>query len=430
MPSGALLTLFAVAVALGTIAIWARQDTKRRLISDYRTDLRMFLSNWRKLALVLTVVLYISAPIGFSWLGYKGIHLPSKLIPGLPLSEFALAVFNFAGIFAIGTLALNLLTGYAGQVSLGHSTFIGVGAYAAGYFGSTVDAGGLGLPLPVWLILSAAAGAVISAVVGPFALRLRGDYLAVITVGLLVTAEHLFNSWTDVTGGPVGKGELPAPSVTIWPGQRLVFSGGEDGSADFFGFGYTRNSAFFWLIWALVAFAVLLAFNLVRSRHGRAMMAVRDRDLSAEAIGVELSETKIRAFAVCGALAGLSGALYGSYLQFVQPESFGLNLSIQYVAMMIVGGAGTISGSIIGALVIGGLDRVIDRYKWVFSWGPMKHVMFFISSEQDDPGMKLPNFVRTLFGLLIVVFLVFFPSGLAALGDRARRYFTRWPLAR
>jgi branched-chain amino acid transport system permease protein len=430
MPSGALLTLFALTLWVGLTIAWAKHDTSHRLITSYRTDLRLFRSNWKKLALVLTVLLYVSAPIGFSWLGYKGIHLPSKLIPGFPLSEFALAVFNFGGIFAIGTLALNLLTGYAGQVSLGHSTFIGVGAYAAGYFGSATDAGGLGLPLPIWLLLAAAAGAIISAIVGPFALRLRGDYLAVITVGLLVTAEHLFNSWTDVTGGPVGRGELPAPSVSLWPGQKLVFSGGEDGSADFFGFGYTRNSAFFWLIWAVVALAVLVAFNLVRSRHGRAMMAVRDRDLSAEAIGVELSETKIRAFAVCGALAGLSGALYGSYLQFVQPESFGLNLSIQYVAMMIVGGAGTISGSLIGALVIGGLDRVIDRYKWVFGWGPVKHLLFFISTGQSDAGMKLPNFVRTLFGLLIVVFLVFFPNGLAALWDRTRRYFSRWPLAR
>jgi branched-chain amino acid transport system permease protein len=428
--SGAIITLAGVFAALGAMLWWARHDMRVRLASNYGHDLRVFQSNWKKIGVVAAAILYVSAPIGFSWLGYGAFHLPSKLIPGLPMGEFALAVWNFAGIFAIGTLALNLLTGYAGQVSLGHATFIGVGAYAAGFFGSNVQNGGRHFPFLVWLLAAALVGALISAVVGPFALRLRGDYLAVITVGMLVTAEHLFNAWKDATGGPVGKGNLPSPSLTIWPGKTMVFSGGEDGKADFFGFSYERNQSYFWLIWALVAIAVIVAFNLVRSRHGRAMMAVRDRDLSAEAIGVELSGTKIRAFAICGALAGLSGALYGSYIQFVTPEFFGLTLSIQYVAMMIVGGAGTILGSILGAITIGGLDRVIDRYKWIFSRGLLKKLFFFLSTDQAEKGMKIPNFVRMLFGLLIVVFLIFFPNGLSALWDRTKRYFTRWPLAK
>jgi branched-chain amino acid transport system permease protein len=428
--SGAIITLAVVVAAVIAMILWARHDTSVRLASTYGHDLRIFRSNWTKIGLVLAVIVYVSAPIGFSWLGYGAFHLPGKLIPGLPMGDFALAVFNFAGIFAIGTLALNLLTGYAGQVSLGHATFIGVGGYAAGYFGSTVEKGGRHFPFLVCLLLAAIIGALISAVVGPFALRLRGDYLAVITVGLLVTAEHLFNAWSGVTGGPQGRGDLPTPSLTIWPGKTMIFSGGEDGSADFFGFGYNRQQGYFWLVWAIAAIAVFLSFNLVRSRHGRAMMAVRDRDLSAEAIGVELSGTKIRAFAVCGALAGLSGALYGSYIQYVTPEFFNLNLSIQYVAMMIVGGAGTILGSILGAITIGGLDRIIDRYKWIFTWGPFKKIFFFISTDQAERGIKLPNFVRMLFGLLIIVFLIFFPNGLTALWDRTKRYFTRWPLAR
>lgn len=424
--SGALITLFFCAAAAGIMATWARFDAKRRLVTSYGTELRVMRSNWVKLGVALGALLFISAPIGFSWFGYKSFHLPAKLIPGMPMGEFPLAVLNFAGIFALGVLALNMLTGYAGQVSLGHATFIGAGAYAAGYFGQDLELGGRHLPFLIWVLLAGVIGALISGIVGPFALRLRGDYLAVITVGLLIFAEHIFNAWADITGGTPGRSNLPQPVITIWKNKVMNFST-VDGEADFFGVLYTRNQGYFWLVWAFVAVAVILCSNIARSRQGRAMMAVRDRDLSAEAIGVVLSQTKLKAFALCGALAGVSGALYGSYIQSVTPEFFNLNLSIQYVAMMIVGGSGTILGSVLGAVVVGSLDRVIDHFKWIFSRQPLKTIFFFLSADSNGRGMKIPNFVRMLYGVLIVVFLIYFPSGVTSLWTRIRRYFVRWP---
>jgi branched-chain amino acid transport system permease protein len=441
--SGALISLAIVAASVAAMYFWARHDTNHRLATSYASDLRTFNSNWKKLGLGLAAFVYISAPIGFSWLGYKNVHLPHDLVPGLPLTNLSLSLLNFAGIFAIGTLALNLLTGYAGQVSLGHATFIGAGAYAAGYFGENVKIGGRHLPFLVWLAMAGVIGALIAAGVGPFALRLRGDYLAVITVGMLVFAEHVFNAWADITGGTPGRSHLPQPSLTVWPGKTITFTVPDTTDADIFGFTYTRDQAFFWLIWACVALAAIVAYNVVRTRSGRAMMAVRDRDLSAEAIGVDISSTKIKAFALCGAMAGVSGALYGAQIQSVTPEFFDLKLSIQYVAMMVVGGSGTILGSILGAIAIIGLDRLTDRFKWIFTLPGVRNVLFFVSTSSNESvtttgirgfidrmQIELPNFVRLIYGLLIIVSLRYFPNGIAALWDRTKRWFERWPFAR
>jgi branched-chain amino acid transport system permease protein len=440
--SGALRTLALLVLASAAMVWWARRDATRRLTTSYASDLRTLRSNWSKLGVALGLLLYVSAPIGFSWIGFKGVHLPGALVPGLPLTNLAMSLLNFAGVFAIGTLALNLLTGFAGQVSLGHATFIGAGAYAAGYFGQDLVVGGHHLPFLVWLALAGVVGAVIATAVGPFALRLRGDYLAVITVGMLVFAEHVFNAWADITGGTPGRSNLPQPTLAVWPGKTIVFSvpGGTD--ADLFGFTYTRDQAFFWLIWAFVAVAVIVARNVTRTRTGRAMMAVRDRDLSAEAIGVNIAATKIKAFALCGAMAGVAGALYGSLIQSVTPEFFDLKLSIQYVAMMVVGGSGTILGSVLGAVSIIGLERLTDRFKWIFTLPGVRHVLFFVSTSSnerpttsglrgfiDRMQIELPNFVRLLYGLLIVVALRFFPNGIAALWDRTKRFVRRWPFA-
>ncbi len=438
--SGAVLSLGILLGSLAFMVMWARHDGRNRLATSYASDTRTLKSNWMKLGVVLTGLLYISAPIGFSWIGYHGLHLPGQMIPGLPLTNLGLSLLNFAGVFAIGTLALNLLTGYAGQVSLGHATFIGAGAYAAGYFGQDFTVAKHHLPFLVWLALAGIVGALIATAVGPFALRLRGDYLAIITVGMLVFAEHIFNAWADITGGTPGRSNLPQPTFTIWPGKSIVFSVPNSTDSDIFGFTYSRDQAFFWLIWAFVAVTVLVARNLIRSRQGRAMMAVRDRDLSADAIGVNLASTKIRAFALCGGLAAISGAIYGSLIQSVTPEFFDLKLSIQYVAMMVVGGSGTILGSVLGAMAIVGVERLTDRFKWIFTLPGIRNVLFFVSTSSNEQvkttGLRgfidrmqidLPNFVRLLYGLLIVIVLRFFPNGIAALWDRMKRYFARWP---
>jgi branched-chain amino acid transport system permease protein len=426
--SGAIVTLLFCGFGGFAMMVWAKRDAKYPMSTSYGTELRTLRSNWLKFGVVVAFLLYVSLPVGFSWLGYKGLHLPTRLIPGLPAGEFPLSVLNFVGIFAIGTLALNMLTGFAGQISMGHAAFIGIGSYATGYFGQDLKVGGRHLPFLVWVLCAGLLGALISGAIGPFALRLRGDYLAVISLGLLVFSEHVFNAWADVTGGTPGRTKLPQASVSLLPGKTLSFSIPETGESDFFGFTFSRNAGYFWLIWAFVLIAVLLCRNLVRSRQGRAMMAVRDRDLSAEAIGVELKNTKVKAFALCGALAGISGALYGSNLQSVTPELFDLRLSIQYLAMMVVGGIGSISGSIFGAFVIGCLKN-LDHYKWFLKKPVIKQIFFFVSPDPAKRGMQIPNFIQMLFGIFIVVFLVFFPSGVVAIWEWVKRAFRRWPFA-
>ena len=309
--SGAIFALAVLALAAVAGAAWVRRDAQHRLVSSYGRDISMFRSGWVKLALAVGVLAFISAPIGFSWIGFKGAHLPANLIPGLPLGDFPLSILCIAGIFAIASISLNLLIGYTGQVSLGQAAFMGVGAYVAGYFGSRRNPdnpsvayfhiGGWYPPSWLWLLVALLAGAIISAAIGPLALRLRGQYLAVVSIGILFLAEHVFRNFESWTNGPIGRNQLPGVNVTIWPGKVLDFSTRESGDTDFFGFLYGRNQGYFWLIWGVVAVAAVVAKNLVRTRQGRAMMAVRDRDLSAEVIGVDLASTKIWAFAISGA---------------------------------------------------------------------------------------------------------------------------------
>jgi branched-chain amino acid transport system permease protein len=185
---------------------------------------------------------------------------------------------------------------------------------------------------------------------------------------------------------------------------------------------YSRNQGFFLLVWSLVAVIALLAKNVVRSRPGRAMQAVRDRDVAAEVIGVSLARTKVGAFAVASALAAMAGALFGAYQQFVQPDAFDLFLSIQYIAIVIVGGVGTIFGAILGALFVGAVPQLVDRYS---------RDIPFVAKTASGSGFHLTVFQlnQVIFGALIVLFLVLEPRGLAAIWLRIKAYFKAWPFS-
>ena len=431
--SGAIVTLVVLSVAAAGLTFWTRRDAQRHLITSYGRDISMFRSGWVKIGLVMAVLGFVSAPVGFSWIGFKGAHLPSNLIPGLPMGDFPLAILCIAGIYAIAAISLNLLIGYTGQVSLGQAAFMGVGAYVAGYFGSRRNPdnptlayfhlGGWYPPPWLWLLIALLIGALISAAIGPLALRLRGQYLAVVSIGILFLADHVFRNFQSWTNGPVGRNQLPGASITIWPGKVFDFSTRETGDTDFFGFLYRRNQGYFWLIWGCVIVVMIIAKNLVRTRQGRAMMAVRDRDISAEVIGVELAPTKIWVFAVSGAMASLAGALYGSYIQAVTPDSFNLNLSIQFVAIIIVGGVGTIFGSVVGAVAVSSLIELFNHYKWLFNWLP------FLKTGLGEKGMNIENLVRVVYGLFIILFLMFFPFGIAGVWQRIKRYLQTWPFS-
>jgi branched-chain amino acid transport system permease protein len=184
---------------------------------------------------------------------------------------------------------------------------------------------------------------------------------------------------------------------------------------------YIRNQGWFWLVWGLVALCALLAKNIVRTRPGRAIQAIRDRDVAAEIIGVELGRYKVAAFAVSSGFAALAGALYGAYQQYVSPDEWTLFLSIQYIAIIIVGGVGTVFGAVLGALFLGGLPAVIENYS--------SSIPGVATTANDDGFISVFSLNQAIFGLLIVLFLMFEPRGLAAMWLRCKAYFKAWPFS-
>lgn len=359
----------------------------RNLVLDYSQDLRLFGTPLSRVGL--------------------GVMLATLLVlPTVVQDDFWLSVLIYSGITAIGAIGLNLLTGYCGQISLGHAFFIGAGAYCAALVG-----GEAGLPLPLWLLASAVVGALLGGLIGPFALRLRGHYLAIITLGLVFIGEHLWRNLRGVTGGNNGTSVLA--QATIGPVDL--------GALELAGETYSRNQGWFWLVWALVAVIALLAKNIARTRPGRALRAVRDHDQAAEVIGVRAGRYKIGAFMVSSAIAAVAGALFGAYQQHVTPDEWTLLLSIQYIAIIIVGGLGTVFGSILGAVFVGALPALIDEYS--------DAIPGVSSSAGGDGFISVFALNQAIFGLLIVLFLVFEPRGLAGIWFRVKAYFKAWPFS-
>ncbi len=363
----------------------------RQLVLDYRDDLRIFPERWQRLGMAFLALLFV-------------------LIPTQLVGNAGLRTLSLVGIYAIGALGLNLLTGYTGQVSLGHAFFMGVGSYTVGYLGVAQE-----WPFLLYLAAAAGFGFLLGGVTGPFALRLRGNYLVIVTIGLVFLGQHLFKNWDSVTGGNRG---------TRTRGADLSIGPLDFGGLELFGLSFSREQSLFFLVWLLVAFAALLSKNLVRSRMGRAMQAVRDRDLSAEVIGVDLARTKIGAFAWSSALACVAGALNAHLVPHTSPANFGLFLSITFLAIIIIGGVGTIFGSIVGALFVVGGDEFIRQNSRSALLDPI------ISTGPNDSGwFTVGEINNILFGLFIVLFLVFEPRGLAAVWFRLKAWFLTWPFS-
>jgi len=250
-----------------------------------------------------------------------------------------LNVANYTMIFAIAALGLNVLSGYAGQVSLGIAFFMGIGAYTAAGLGGappTTSGGplGLGLPFVIWLPAAGIAAALIGALVGPSALRLRGFYLGIVSLALIFIGQYLFKNARVLTGGPQGR-SFPKPVI-----GGVSFA---DAQGSLLGVLLSRNQLFFLLILIVLVLAAVFVANVARTRAGRAFQAVRDNEVGAAIIGVNLFEAKMGAFVLSSFLAGISGALLASYTGYYIPDNWDLTLSIQFVAAIIVGGVAPFS---------------------------------------------------------------------------------------
>jgi branched-chain amino acid transport system permease protein len=319
-------------------------------------------------------------------------------------------VLSNACIAAIGAIGLNLITGYAGQVSLGHAFFLGVGAYTAAVLSGDPNGRTLGLGIEeilIWLPAAGIAAALIGVIIAPLATRLRGLYLAIVTLGLVFIGEYFFSSWTDVSGG-TNIGRASAKPVLF--GERL----------DVTGVNFTKDQKIFWLSFVLLVIFALAARNIARSRVGRAFNAIRDRDIAAGVMGVSLARYKTTAFAVSSFYAGCCGALFYLTTGFFTPERLvNLEVSVLFIAMVLVGGAGTISGAILGAFFFTLLPK--------FTRTLPEYVPFVSGSATETPNVF--QLETVLYGALIMVFLIFEPRGLFGLWLRIRNYWKAWPFS-
>src|SRR5262245_5205619 len=313
----------------------------------------------------------------------------------LTLHEYYLSIGNLVWIAVIGALGLNILVGYTGQVSIGHGAFMSVGAYTAANLATR-----LGSPWPVNLLAGGLMAAAVGAVVGIPSLRIKGLYLAIATLAGQLIIEWTINHVTFISGGVQASIEVPRPRLgpIVLSSQRQMY----------------------WFLLFFVILAIVATLNLVRSRIGRAFIAIRDQDIAAEIIGINIFRYKLLAFAISSFYAGVTGVLYTYFLGIANYEQFQITVSIDYLAMIIIGGLGSILGSVLGAIFVTLLPIVIRLSMEAFG-----DVLF---SPQTVLNL-IPNLRLMLFGALIVIFLIVEPEGLNRLWRNIRNYFRIWPFA-
>jgi branched-chain amino acid transport system permease protein len=302
-------------------------------------------------------------------------------------------ILNTIGIMAIAAIGLNILVGYTGQISLGHGAFFGVGAYAAAILATRLGVSFL-VVIPTAGIITAAVGMIFGLPSG----RLKGLYLTIATLAGQFIIEYVLIQWDSLTMGTMGI-VLPAPKILQW-----TISG---------------NRAFFFLIFISLILMTLFAVNIMRTKYGRAFIAIRDNDRAAEGMGIPIFKYKLLSFGISSFYAGFAGALWAYYMVSITTEPFNLGLSVEFIAMVIIGGMGNIPGAIFGATFITLLNELL-RYFTVM----LMNIDFIISW-----GLNMAPLKEFVFGLAIVMFILLEPRGLAELWRIIRSSFKLWPFS-
>jgi branched-chain amino acid transport system permease protein len=300
------------------------------------------------------------------------------LTPLVVRNPYSLGILNLIGLYVIVVLGLNLFTGYAGQISLGHAAFFGLGAYGSAILTATVG-------LPPWpaLGLTAAAVGLVALVVGVPALRLSGHYLAMATLGFNYVVHSLFVQWDAVTGGPSGLSGVPSLALA--------------------GFKFDSDLKFHYLVWTFAIIALALCLNLVRSGVGRGLAALAQDEVAAACLGVNVRRDKTRVFVLSAVFASVAGSLYAHYFSYVNPDGFSIFKSLDLVIMVVVGGMGSIWGTLFGVAFITVLPHVVD----------------FFETYSD-----------IIHGVILVLILIFLPQGfVTGLVDAVRVRLARRRLA-
>ena len=317
------------------------------------------------------------------------------VIVPLTLGEYYVSILNLILIAVVGALGLNILVGYTGQISIGHGAFMSVGAYTAANLVVHLHA-------PFWVTIPAGGlmAAAIGAVVGIPSLRIKGIYLAIATLAAQLIIEWTINHVPAISGGVQASIQVPRPVLF---GTQLK----------------TQTQLYMFLMF-FVVLAIVGTSNLIRSRIGRAFIAIRDQDIAAEIIGIDIFRYKLYAFAISSFYAGVTGVLYTYYLGIANYEQFQLAVSIDYLAMVIIGGLGSILGSILGAIFVTLLPILTRWFLEDYGW------LFFSSGDLLN---AIPNLRQIIFGALIIFFLVVEPEGLNRLWRNIRNYFRVWPFS-
>jgi branched-chain amino acid transport system permease protein len=303
---------------------------------------------------------------------------------------------NYMAINVIVTVGLNILVGYTGQISLGHAGFFAIGAY-----GTVLLMTAFHLPFLLAIIVAAFIASFFGFVLGIPALRLEGPYLAIATLGFGMAITQVIGRW-QVFGGRMG---LEAPRLSFGP------------------YILESDRHLYFLIITITFLMTFAARNLMKTRVGRAFIAIRDSDIAAETMGVNLVFYKTLAFAVSAFYAGIAGGLFAFLLGFINPSTFNFILSIYFLAFVIVGGLGSIFGSIMGGVFMTWLLLVLDKVQEL----PYLGAALISFSENWMTLSGLPNIASIIFGLIIVLLVVFEPLGLYGFWIRTKIYWKTWP---
>ncbi|MCL6622802.1 MAG: branched-chain amino acid ABC transporter permease [Syntrophobacterales bacterium] len=300
------------------------------------------------------------------------------LVPLVVRNPYQLGLLNLIGIYAVAVLGLNLFIGYAGQISLGHAGFFGLGAYGSALL--TVHGW-----LPPWpaLLVTAALMAGAALLLGIPTLRLHGHYLAMATLGFNYIVHLILVQWDQVTGGPSGISGIPPLQVA--------------------GFAFDHEARFFYLVWGVVLIGVTLCLNLMRSGVGRGLAALAQDEVAAATLGVNVRREKVRVFVLSAVFASVAGSLYAHYYSYVNPDGFGIFKSLDLVIMVVVGGLGSVWGTLLGVTFVTLLPYYLEF---------------------------LEAFFDLIHGLILVLILMFLPQGLVTgLWDHLRLAWAKRRLA-
>ncbi len=303
------------------------------------------------------------------------------------LDVYYLSELGLLLVYVIAGVGLMILIGFTGQVSFGHAAFLGVGAYAHSIMMTA------GLPFPVSLILTTLLTGLVGMAIGRSASKMHGFYMAVATLAFLIIIETVIGEWTSLTGGYAG---YVVPELEI------------------FGFYFSEVWQQYYLDLAVALFVIWGAANLLRSPTGRAFLAVRDSELSARSLGVNIEWVKIQSFGISAAITGLAGVLLAHHLAFLSPETFGVLESLKLLLMIVVGGLGSITGAIFGAIFVSLLPVLLSILRDVLP-----------GAIGQQAGLE-----PMLFGLIIVIFIVFEPEGINGRWKKLLHFFETFPYYR